>query len=108
VIAAPAAREGGWTGNPAENRRTPKMKNELDRIYNKLRGRKLRYADQCTDGVMLGDVICHRLGVVRDVHPYFDDVDMVGPGEETIMPMALYGRFTIDDLIDAARPHLKT
>ena len=31
----------------------------------------------------------------------------LGPGEETILEAALGGAYTIDDLIEVARPHLK-
>ena len=34
---------------------------------------------------MIEEVIRHRLGVPKHEHPYFDDVDMVGPGEETYL-----------------------
>ena len=47
------------------------------------------------------------VGVPEHEHPYFDDVDMVGPGEETILGAALGGSYTIDDLIEVARPRLK-
>jgi len=57
--------------------------------------------------VMIEEVIRHRLGVPEHEHPYFDDIDMVGPGEETILGAALGGSYTIDDLIEVARPHLK-
>ncbi|MGB7825892.1 MAG: hypothetical protein WBL86_06185 [Pseudolabrys sp.] len=84
------------------------MTNKLDQVYNKLRGRKLCGLEaQCFDGVMIQEVIRHRLGVPEHEHPYFDDVDMVGPGEETILGAALGGSYTIDDLIEVARPHLK-
>jgi hypothetical protein len=49
------------------------------------------------------EVIRHRLGVPEHQHPYFDDVDMVGPGEETILEAALGGAYTIDDLIEVSR-----
>lgn len=84
------------------------MDNQLDKIYTKLRGKRLVYEDQCTDGVMLGAVIRHRLGLPQNrTHPYFDHIDMVGPGEETILSSALGGRHTIDDLIKIARKHLR-
>jgi hypothetical protein len=51
---------------------------------------------------MIEEVIRHRLGVPKLAHPYFDDVDMVGPGEETILGAALGGAYTIDDLIEVA------
>ena len=55
------------------------MTNKLDQVYNKLRGRKLCGLEaQCFDGVMIEEVIRHRLGVPEHEHPYFDDVDMVG------------------------------
>jgi hypothetical protein len=39
------------------------MTNKLDRVYNKLRGRKLCGLEaQCFDGVMIQEVIRHRLG----------------------------------------------
>jgi hypothetical protein len=31
---------------------------------------------------MIEEVIRHRLDVPKLAHPYFDDVDMVGPGED--------------------------
>ena len=84
------------------------MTNTLDQVYNKLRGRKLCGLEaQCFDGVMIEEVIRHRLGVPEHEHPYLDDVDMVGPGEETILGAALGGAYTIDDLIEVARAHLK-
>jgi hypothetical protein len=102
-----------FSGSPSEVRalikRAVRMQttNNFDAIYAKLRGLKLRHKDQCTDGVMLGAVIRHRLGVSqRRSHPYFDDVDMVGPREKTIMPMALASMYTIDDLIEVAKTHL--
>jgi hypothetical protein len=85
------------------------MTNKLDQVYNKLRGRKLCGLEaRCFDGVMIEEVIRHRLGVPEHGHPYFDDVHMVGPGEETILEAALGGSYTIDDLIEVARPHLKS
>jgi hypothetical protein len=54
------------------------MTNKLDQVYNKLRGRKLCELEaQCFDGVMIEEVIRHRLGVPEHEHPYFDDVDML-------------------------------
>jgi hypothetical protein len=84
------------------------LSNKLDQVYTKLRGRKLCGLEaQRFDGVMIQEVIRHRLGVPEHQHPYFDDVDMVGPGEETILEAALGGAYTIDDLIEVSRPHLK-
>jgi hypothetical protein len=39
----------------------------------------------------------------KDGRPYFDYVDMVGPRDETIVPNALTGRYTVDQLIAKAR-----
>ena len=59
------------------------MTNKLDQVYNKLRGRKQCGLEaQCFDGVMIEEVIRHRLGVPKLEHPYFDDVDMVGPAKK--------------------------
>jgi hypothetical protein len=46
------------------------MTNKLDQIYNELRGRKLCGLEaQCFDGVMIEEVIRHRLGVPKHEHP---------------------------------------
>ena len=53
------------------------MTNKLDRVYNKLRGRKLCGLEaQCFNEVIIQEVIRHRLGVPEHEHPYHD-VDMV-------------------------------